>query len=78
MNITINQILPQRENGEIVSVRTHFQARTADGMINLSGSIPVNNFSDKIDFEAIENEVRQEVVNRIINGDSSDGEESAE
>lgn len=69
MNVTINQITPRRENGEVVSVVVHFTARTEDGAINLSGSIPIENFEDKINFEGIENEVKQEVVNRLLNGD---------
>lgn len=68
MNITINQITPRRENGDVVDLTVHFTARTTDGNINLSGSIPVENFADKVDFDGLENEVKQEVVNRIMNG----------
>lgn len=69
MNITINQITPRRENGEVTSVQVHFTARTNDGNINLSGNIPIEEFADSIDFGKIENAVKQEVVNRIMNGD---------
>ena len=69
MNISINQITPRRENGEITSITVHFTARTSDGLINLSGSVPVEDFADKIDFEGLEDEVRTELINRIINGD---------
>jgi len=69
MNISINQITPRRENGEITSITVHFTARTSDGLINLSGSVPVEDFADKIDFEGLEDEVRTELVNRIMNGD---------
>lgn len=68
MQITINQITPRRENGEVISVQVHFTARTADGNINLSGNIPIADFADKIDFGAIEDEVRQELINQIMNG----------
>lgn len=69
MKITINQITPRRENGEITSVQVHFTARTDDGNINLSGNIPIEDFTDTIDFEAIEKEVKQELVDKIMNGD---------
>ena len=68
MNVTINQITPRRENGEVVSVQVHFTARTDNGLINLSGSIPIENFTDNIDFDGLENEVRQELINQIMNG----------
>ena len=69
MNISINQITPRRENGEIASITVHFTARTTDGLINLSGSVPVEDFADKIDFEGLEDEVRTELINRIMNGE---------
>jgi len=69
MNISINQITPRRENGEITSITVHFTARTADGLINLSGSVPIEDFADKIDFEGLEDEVKQELIRRIMNGD---------
>lgn len=69
MDITINQITPRRENGEVTSVQVHFTARTADGNINLNGNIPIEDFTGKIDFEGIESEVRQELINKIMNGD---------
>lgn len=77
MDITINQITPRRENGEVTSVQVHFSARTADGNINLSGNIPIEDFADMINFGAIENAVKQELINRIINGENPI-EESAE
>lgn len=69
MQITINQITPRRENGEVTSVQVHFTARTADGNINLNGNIPIEDFTDKIDFGAIENAVKQELIDKIMNGD---------
>ena len=69
MNISINQITPRRENGEITSITVHFTARTADGLINLSGSVPIEDFADKIDFEGLEDEVKQELIRRIMNGE---------
>lgn len=69
MNISINQITTRRENGEITSVVVHFTARTDDGLVNLSGSVPIKEFADKIDFEGLENEVKDELVRRIMNGD---------
>ena len=69
MKITINQITPRRENNEITSVVVHFTARTSDGLINLSGSVPIEEFTDKINFEGLEDEVRTELVRRIMNGD---------
>lgn len=74
MNITIYQIAPRRENGEFTSVSVHFTARTSDGDINLSGSIPINDFAGSIDFGALENDVRQKVVDRILNGDLPNAE----
>lgn len=68
MNININQITPRRTGDEITSVNVHFTARTDNGLINLSGSIPIENFSENIDFEGLENEVRTELVNQIMNG----------
>ena len=69
MNISINQITPRRSGDEITSVNVHFTARTDNGLINLSGSIPIENFSENIDFEGLENEVRTELVNQITNGE---------
>lgn len=69
MKITINQITPRRENNEITSVVVHFTARTDDGLINLSGSVPIEDFADNINFEGLENEVKEELVRRIMNGD---------
>lgn len=68
MQITINQITPRRTGDEVTSVTVHFTARTDNGLINLSGSIPVENFTDNIDFSGLENEVRTELVNQIMNG----------
>jgi len=68
MQITINQITPRREDGNITSINVHFTARTDNGLINLSGSIPIENFTDNIDFDGLENEVRQELINQIMNG----------
>ncbi|HEY4601272.1 MAG TPA: hypothetical protein VIG73_08390 [Cerasibacillus sp.] len=72
MNISINQITPRRTDGEITSVTIHFTARTEDGLINLSGSVPIENFTDKIDFVGLEDEVRTELVNRIMTGTLED------
>lgn len=69
MNITINQITPRRENNEIVSVTVHFTARTEDGLINLSGSVPITDFQEHINFDGLEDEVKQELIRRILNGD---------
>ena len=69
MKITINQITPRRENNEITSVVVHFTARTDDGLINLSGSVPLENFAEHINFDELENEVKDELVRRIMNGD---------
>lgn len=69
MKITINQITPRREGGEIASVNVHFTARTSDGNINLSGSIPIENFKESIEFGAIEDTVKQEVIDKIMSGD---------
>lgn len=68
MNISINQITPRRSGDEITSVTVHFTARTADSLINLSGSIPIEDFADSIDFNGLEDKVRTELVNRIMNG----------
>jgi len=68
MNISINQITPRRSGDEITSINVHFTARTDNGLINLSGSIPIENFSENIDFNGLENEVRQELINQIMNG----------
>lgn len=67
MKITINQITPRREDGQITSIVVHFTARTSDGLINLNGSVPIG--AESIDFEAIENEVKQELVEKIMNGE---------
>lgn len=69
MNISINQITTRRENGEITSIVVHFTARTDDGLVYLSGSVPIENFEDKIDFEGLENEVKDELARRIMNSD---------
>ena len=69
MKITINQITPRREEGEITSVVVHFTARTEDGLINLSGSVPIENFAEHINFEGLENEVKEDLVRRIMNDD---------
>lgn len=69
MNISINQITTRRENGEITSIVVHFTARTDDGLVYLSGNVPIKDFEDKIDFEGLENEVKEELARRIVNGD---------
>ena len=69
MKITINQITPRRENNEITSVVVYFTARTDDELINLSGSVPLENFAEHINFDELENEVKDELVRRIMNGD---------
>lgn len=63
----INQITPRREDGEIVSITVHFTARTADGLINLNGSVPIG--AEHIDFTEIENEVKQELIDKIMSGE---------
>lgn len=70
MQVTINQITPRKENNEVTSVQVHFTARTPDGSINLSGNIPVAEFTNLIDFSGMESAVRQELINRIMNGES--------
>lgn len=74
MNITINQITPRRENNEITSVVVYFTARTEDGLINLNGSVPIENFQEHIDFGGLEDEVRQELIRRIMNGEDLNAE----
>ncbi len=69
MDITINQITPRRTDGEITSITVHFTARTSDNSINLSGSIPIEDFADSIDFGKIEGAVKQEVIDKIMSGD---------
>lgn len=69
MKITINQISPRRTDGEVTSVKVHFTARTSDDSINLSGSIPIGNFTESINFGAIEGAVKQEVIEKIMNGE---------
>lgn len=69
MIISINQITPRRADGQITSIVVHFTARTSDGLINLSGSVPIG--AESIDFEAIENEVKQELIEKIMNGEVS-------
>ena len=69
MIISINQITPRRADGQITSIVVHFTARTSDGLINLSGSVPIG--AERIDFEAIENEVKQELIEKIMNGEVS-------
>lgn len=68
MKITINQITPRRSDGEITGLEVHFTARTENDNINLNGSLPINNTS-LIDFAGIEDAVKQEIVNKIMNGD---------
>ena len=69
MKVTINQITPRRENGEVTSVQVHFTARTDDGNINLNGNIPIDNFTDLMKFGEIETVVKQELIDKIMNGD---------
>ncbi len=69
MKVTINQITPRKSDGQVTSVQVHFTARTEDGNINLSGNIPIENFAESIDFDAIESAVKQKVVEQIMNGE---------
>lgn len=71
MDIKINQITPKWEDREVTRVNVHFTARTEDGNINLSGNIPIDDFVDKINFDEIETEVKQELVDKIMNGEIS-------
>ena len=74
----INQITPRRENNEITSVIVYFTARTDDGLINLSGSIPIEGFAEHINLDGLEDELRAELVNRIMNGNLNAGNLNAE
>lgn len=74
MNVQINQITPRRENGQIKNVLVHFTASTADGNIHINGSVPVEETTGLIDFSGIEQVVKQELVNRLMNGDLGDAE----
>ena len=69
MDITINQITPRRDNGEVTSVQLHLTARTADGLINLNGAIAVDDFSEFLDFGKLEVVAKQGLVEKIMNGD---------
>ena len=68
MDITINQITPRRENGEVTGVQVHLTARTADGLINLNGAVKIDNFVDFLDIDKMNNVVKQKLVEQIMNG----------
>lgn len=70
MKVSINQITPRWKDGKIVDVQIYFTATTADGSVNLSGYVPIEDFSDNIDFEALEGIIKQKVAERILNSES--------
>ena len=74
MDITINQITPRRESGEVTSVQVHLTARMADGLINLNGAIAVDNFVGFLDLEKMNDVVKQKLVEQIMNGNVEDAE----
>lgn len=69
MDITVNQITPRRENGQVASVQVHFTAKTEDGSINLNGAIPLESFTEYLNFEQMNGVVKQKLVEKIMNGD---------
>ena len=73
MNIQVTSINVRRENGEIIGLQVYFTGRNGDHSINLSGYIPLDNgeFEATVDIPAIEDIVRQKVVERLLNGEDS-------
>ena len=67
MDITVNQITPRREGGDIVAILVHFTAKTDDGLINLTGTVPIS--TDNFDLEDVKAEVKQELADKILNGE---------
>lgn len=72
MEVTINQITPRKIDGEISSVKVHFTARTSEGSINLNGNISLDEFANIIDFNQLDDVVKQEVTEQIMNGDNAE------
>ncbi len=70
MDITINQITPREENGEITNLKVYFTGTVAG--INFNGPVTL----EKDDFEAfiqpteMKGAVQQKIVNMIINGEA--------
>jgi hypothetical protein len=70
MKVSINQITPRWKDGKIVDVQIYFTATTTDGSVNLSGYVPIDSFTDSIDFKALEDIIKQKVAERILNSES--------
>lgn len=66
MKITINQITPRFKDGNIIDVQIYFTAITADESVNLSGYVPIENFSGNIDFVALQDVIKQKIAERIV------------
>lgn len=73
MNIQVTNINVRRENGEVTGLQVYFTGRNGDHSINLSGYIPLDNgeFEATVNIPAIEDIVRQKVVERLLNGEDS-------
>ena len=71
MNIQVTSINVRRENGEIIGLQVYFTGRNGDHSINLSGYIPLENgeYEAEVNIPAVENIIRQKVVERLLDGE---------
>lgn len=72
MNIQVTSINVRRENDEVTGLQVYFTGRNGDHSINLSGYIPLENgeYEAEVNIPAVENIIRQKVVERLLNGEN--------
>ena len=72
MNIQVTSINVRRENGEVIGLQIYFTGHNGDHSINLSGYIPLENgeYEAEVNIPAVENIIRQKVVERLLNGEN--------
>ncbi|MBM7717228.1 hypothetical protein JOC94_004253 [Bacillus thermophilus] len=73
MKVEITNINIRREGEETKDLQVYFTGNNGDSSINLNGYVPLEKeeFESFFDEQAIEDVVRQKVVERILNGESS-------
>lgn len=68
MNITPSNISPIRENGVVVAIKVEFNASiNLNGeVVNMSGSLVIDDLEDVINFDNIHQKIKQKLANEII------------
>lgn len=72
MKIEITNINVRRDGGKVTGLQVYFTGRLGDQSVSLNGYIPLaeGEFESHFDMPAIEQTVRQKIVERIMSGES--------